>query len=359
MRFISIFFHLSFITSILSWTVHVPAPNRNKSAMAVDKKSKTFRRSPRRRQEIPEEDEHDHVHHETETLELVKPVILSKKRQSKPCTDCDCNHDTTGKEAKMSPRTANTDLVKTTTPLGPKGGSQSGTDPDQIVFVNKAADLNKIQDDAVQLAVWRQTKVPSFVTALSDPSIAPEDLPAFEGMVLPGNMVANYMKERMWVPYKLRSHEKRKQALDEEGIDELVQHIEDLVQVFADISKEAGVSFEEEVVNVKLHVVEDNKCKYWHQDCVPFRMIATFRGACTEWVPPEYKQETLKRRQFDSEHMQSLKHCDVALFKGRDDVDDDVNFDTPGIVHRSPQIEGKGSCRLVLVIDIPQEGMHF
>ena len=104
----------------------------------------------------------------------------------------------------MSPRTANTDLVRTTTPPGPKG---AGTDPDQIVFVNKAADLNKIQDDAVQLAVWRQTKVPSFVTAISDPSIAPEDLPAFEGMVLPGNMVANYMKERMWVPYKLRSHE--------------------------------------------------------------------------------------------------------------------------------------------------------
>ena len=260
----------------------------------------------------------------------------------------------------MSPRTANTDLVRTTTPLGPKGGSQSGTDPDQIVFVNKAAGLNKIQDDAVQLAVWRQTKVPSFVTAISDPSTAQEDLPAFEGMVLPGNMVANYMKERMWVPYKLRSHEKRKQALDEEGIDELVQHIEDLVQVFADISKEAGVSFEEEVVNIKLHVVEDNKCKYWHQDCVPFRMIATFRGACTEWVLPEYKRETLKRRQFDSEHAQSLKHCDVALFKGRYDVDDDdVNFDTPGIVHRSPQIEGIGSCRLVLVIDIPQEGMHF
>ena len=44
--------------------------------MAVDKKSKTLRRSPRRRQEIPEEDEHDHVQHETENLEIVNKTKI-------------------------------------------------------------------------------------------------------------------------------------------------------------------------------------------------------------------------------------------------------------------------------------------
>jgi len=63
----------------------------------------------------------------------------------------------------------------------------------------------------------------------------------------------------------------------------------------------------------------------------------------------------------DSEHAQLLSHCDVALFKGKGELDDaeEMRHDLPGIVHRSPRREGSGISSLVLVIDIPQEGWHY
>ena len=67
---------------------------------------------------------------------------------------------------------------------------------------------------------------------MADPSIEPEHLPQFEGLVpaFPG-LVAEAMKKYLWVPYSLRSHKKRKQTLDEDGVDELVNYIDQLVQV--------------------------------------------------------------------------------------------------------------------------------
>lgn len=168
------------------------------------------------------------------------------------------------------------------------------------------------------------------------------------------------MKKYLWVPYDLRS---RSNVLMEEEVDELVNHIDELVQVFADIAVEAGFmnGNEEQLsfVHVKLQVLTDDGCRFWHQDSVPFRLLSTFRGPCTEWVHPSFSSATLERRQDDSKHAQSMTHRDVAIFKGRGDADATLLHDQPGIVHRSPRIKGSGECRLLLVIDIPQEGWHF
>ena len=92
---------------------------------------------------------------------------------------------------------------------------------------------------------------------------------------------------------------------------------------------------------------------------MPFRLVSTLRGPCTEWVPPEYSTSTLKRRQRDSKHARSMDLNDVALFKGRGDEETQTIYGLPGIVHRSPRIEESGESRVVLIIDIPQEGWHF
>ena len=114
----------------------------------------------------------------------------------------------------------------------------------------------------------------------------------------------------------------------------------------------------EEYVFVRLEALENNGCVFWHQDCVDFRLCATYRGPCTEFVAPEWSKAVLRRRQADSKHAQSLMHTDVALFKGRgEDHDATKLLDHPGIVHRSPRIEAAGICRSVLVLDIPQPWM--
>ena len=100
-------------------------------------------------------------------------------------------------------------------------------------------------------------------------------------------MVAEVLKKYLYVPYPLRSHEGRKRVLDEDGIDELVQHIDNLAQAFSSIVKQSGLVCESEdevpFVNVRLSVVGDDGCRFWHQDYVPFRLCTTFRGPSTEW----------------------------------------------------------------------------
>jgi hypothetical protein len=186
---------------------------------------------------------------------------------------------------------------------------------------------------------------------LSRPTIDPELLPAFEGVLTPEichQILTNYLCKG---PYKLRS--KQKNPLTDNQLHELVDEVETLVQAFCIVS-------DSELVNVKLEVVDDNGCRYWHQDSVPMRLVATYRGPCTEYVSPRFSEQTLLGRESDSPHTQSLTHCDVALFRGRGETDEDSPLlSNEGIVHRSPRIEGSGIHRLVLVLDIPREGWHY
>ena len=246
-----------------------------------------------------------------------------------PCApDCACG------PTKGGP--INAELLAISHPSSVDRQQQSATD--QIAFVEQPVDLRKIEEDAVQLAVWRRATAPEFVTALSDPSIAAASLPKFAGNVTPDTAAQK-------VKAQLRAQKKR--ALTDGGIDELVEDVDQLVRVFAKIAKTKSVF-------VKLEVLADDGCVFWHQDSVPFRLVATYRGPCTEWVPPDCSKETLRRRQFDSEHARRLSHHDVALFKGRGESRKGSSLlGHPGIVHRSPRISGSGIQRVVLILDIP------
>ena len=219
------------------------------------------------------------------------------------------------------------------------------------MFVARSTGLTQIKRDVVQLAVWRRPEIPPFVRALSDPSFSAADLPSFKGVVTPSD-AARTMGQA------LRAQEGRRRdalgasgALDAGQLDALVEDVARLCSLFAKVSGE-------EYVFVRLEALEDNGCVFFHQDCVDFRLCATYRGPCTEFVAPEWSKAVLRRRQADSKHAQSLMHTDVALFKGRgEDHDATKLLDHPGIVHRSPRIEAAGICRSVLVLDIPQPWM--
>lgn len=266
---------------------------------------------------------------------------------------------------------------------------------DQIAFVQNLSDLSsKVHSDAIQLAVWRHTKAPSFIDTLSDVSLdlTPDDLPSFEGLVFP-HRVEELLKNQ-WKKDKNNAKENRStktgsSRIDDDTITQMAKHIQLLAQAFAHISKSEGYYVNENdgthvlgqeeaaplpLLHLKLKVVSHNCCKYWHRDSVPLRLVATYRGPCTEFIPPIHGGETssLKKRRLDSKHAQSLTHCDVALFKGTkacslgkhspndgggdSDYEDNKEF---GIVHRSPHVEGGGVHRLVLVIDVPQKGWHY
>ncbi|WP_058746700.1 DUF1826 domain-containing protein [Sphingomonas yabuuchiae] len=94
----------------------------------------------------------------------------------------------------------------------------------------------------------------------------------------------------------------------------------------------------EERVEVRIERVTGNGCWKFHADYVGLRLISTYCGQATQWLPQGATDDTAPR---------ALAAGDVGLFKGRERAGDRA------IIHRSPPIAGTGEDRLLLVIDAP------
>jgi hypothetical protein len=106
-----------------------------------------------------------------------------------------------------------------------------------------------------------------------------------------------------------------------------------------------------DTVRLRLDVVTSNACRRWHRDCVPLRLLCTYRGPGTWWLPPTLAEAALANPDADNTaQAQPLQTQDVAVFKG---CGWPGQGHSQGIVHRSPRIEGTGLVRLVLVLDLP------
>uniref|UniRef100_A0A0G4GHQ4 CobW C-terminal domain-containing protein n=1 Tax=Chromera velia CCMP2878 TaxID=1169474 RepID=A0A0G4GHQ4_9ALVE len=245
----------------------------------------------------------------------------------------------TKKNKKM--KKVDASLLTVTSPDKLKG--EKGPQTEALVFVNKSDQLKIIHTEAVQLAVWRRDTIPSFVSVLSDASLQVASLPRFAKVVTPAAAEETVRTALL---------KRKKRVLSDEDTSALASDLAEQVRIFADISGS-------ETVSVKLDCMDDNGCAFWHQDCVDFRLVTTYRGPATEYVHPQYSQPTLHKKRRDSAHAQSLTHHDVALFKGRGkSYVGDPLLNHPGIVHRSPRIEGSGVVRVVLVLDVPQWWME-
>lgn len=123
--------------------------------------------------------------------------------------------------------------------------------------------------------------------------------------------------------------------------DAWIADITGLVEVFAALAGPPRV-------RLRLDVVTGDACRRWHRDCVPLRLICTYRGTGTQWVPPAWGEQVLAQPDDDTPHALSLQAADVAVFKG---CGWHGQAHDGGIVHRSPRIVGTGLARLVLVLD--------
>nr|WP_010130416.1 DUF1826 domain-containing protein [Microbulbifer agarilyticus] len=116
--------------------------------------------------------------------------------------------------------------------------------------------------------------------------------------------------------------------------------------------------FDLSAIGIRLSVLSDTMCPRFHVDRVPCRLITTYTGAGTEWLP----HDLLDRRKLGAgsaglsdaesglypptETVQSLAAGEVALLKG----ELWAGNEGAGLVHRSPAIEA-GSQRLILTFD--------
>lgn len=123
--------------------------------------------------------------------------------------------------------------------------------------------------------------------------------------------------------------------------DSFIEDASTLTRLFASV---AGC----DTVHLRLDVTDGDGCRRWHRDCVPTRLVCTYRGPGTQWVPPAIGDVVLVHADDDVPQALALPLGHVAVFKG---CGWPGRGDDRGIVHRSPRIAGSGQVRLVLVLD--------
>lgn len=134
-----------------------------------------------------------------------------------------------------------------------------------------------------------------------------------------------------------------KWALTLAGVNEWIRDVDELLAMYRCL-------FEPKRVGLRVHVIKGAMCPRFHVDRVPVRLLCTYRGNGTEWLP-----ETAVRRPttdgplpdqpVKSDLVQQLSTNAVALLKGEAWVGNEGR----GLVHRSPVPSGEP--RLVVGID--------
>jgi hypothetical protein len=124
-----------------------------------------------------------------------------------------------------------------------------------------------------------------------------------------------------------------------------------LIVLFAGIDRKM-------TVRIKLEVERDDRCRYFHTDRVGLRLLCTYLGPGTEWVPDDFVERAALGGGDnaaivpDPHRVERLASFWVGLFKG------DLHPDClgSGCIHRSPPIgHRRNTARILLTIDNPLE----
>lgn len=187
--------------------------------------------------------------------------------------------------------------------------------------------LAKIKDPGAQLVIWERSFSLSFRDWINQ--VDPACLPDLRLLVEPSNL-----RDAM-VP-----------LLEDCGLmkdpmcELLLEDVNSLVHAFVEIT-------DSPLVDVRLDRITGDACWKFHRDTVEARLLTTYRGSTTEWVPMSHADEAVQdQRDYDGP-LERLGAFDVAVFKGSCAGPND------GIVHRSPPISGTGETRLLLCLNQP------
>lgn len=130
------------------------------------------------------------------------------------------------------------------------------------------------------------------------------------------------------------------------GADRLRDDIITLTEYFLKASRS-------DLLKLHLRVVDDDACQKFHVDRYSLRLICTYDGPGTEWVPDSLINRkalgtTNEQIVRDVSQIQRMGCFHVGMMKG--DLKD-CRFGK-GVVHRSPPVSETGLKRLVLRLDV-------
>ncbi|MEM9830853.1 MAG: DUF1826 domain-containing protein [Bacteroidota bacterium] len=132
--------------------------------------------------------------------------------------------------------------------------------------------------------------------------------------------------------------------LHREGALQLMEDMAMLTDLFMKLTKRSQAQ-------LLLQTVKNDACRKFHVDLYPIRLICTYDGPGTQWLPNdqvrrEALQTTNEQITKDPSKIQNMGSFHVGIMKGNQ-----AHPTHPGIVHRSPPIKAQGLKRFVFRLD--------
>lgn len=193
--------------------------------------------------------------------------------------------------------------------------------------------LADIYRDEINLAVWQRTPQPEIALTVQD-LVRRSQLVQLSLAVSPSTAQLSISK-----------------ALNVDTHDALCEDIVELVDMFSEL-------FDCAQLGLRFTTLDRAMCPRFHVDRLGCRLITTYTGAATEWLPHERVDRSrlgmasagladhASGVYASEQHVQRLEPGDVALLKGEGWEGNEGR----GIVHRSPAIPA-GEKRLLLTLD--------
>jgi hypothetical protein len=138
---------------------------------------------------------------------------------------------------------------------------------------------------------------------------------------------------------------------------EFLQNLNELLEMFSCL-------FDSPTIGLRINTLERSMCPRFHVDNVPVRLVTTYGGAGTQWLPAAYADCSKlgpKARGVMDEHsgiicnaqaIQQLNAGDVALLKGENWEGNEGR----GLIHRSPSYNSSDTeqvqRRLLITCDL-------
>lgn len=197
-----------------------------------------------------------------------------------------------------------------------------------IAVMGKQAEcLTEIFRDEVNLAVWNRTLAPDVAAFARSLTGCAGQLERFVSLS-EGDSAASALPN--W-------------ALEMDGAEAWVADADELAEMYR-------VLFEPDAVGLRLHVLQGTMCPRFHVDRVPVRMLCTYLGVGTDWLPEEKvirpnSSGPLPDQSVGASDTERLPTGAIGLLKGEAWVGNEGR----GLVHRSP--EPGDQPRLVLALD--------
>lgn len=193
--------------------------------------------------------------------------------------------------------------------------------------------LADIYKDEVNIAIWQRNFEPQFNESIRE---FVEANPSFSKSltVSPESAMADLVY-----------------ATDGNAPKELLENIVQLIDMFCYL-------FELEQAGLRIATLGGAMCPRFHVDQVPCRLVTTYHGVATEWLPNHVLDRTklghgsngqpdsLSGLYSEGSDVQQLSNGDVALLKGGRWEGNEAT----GLVHRSPSI-GSDEPRLLMTLD--------